>query len=448
MANQEHLRIVREGREAIEAWRHTHPDAALDLREAILPHVNLSRANLAHANLSQANLSGATLFRADLSQAEMDHCDLSGAELSRASLGRANLSEANLVKANLGGADLDGANLSGANLFQADLIQCSLHGANLGRAVLSETVLRRAFLTNADLRRAVLTSTDLLQADLGRADLRWSILRRADLGGVNLAEADLSGADLTFATFSNTNLDQTQLAGARLDGTVFLGCDLSAALGLEELEHGGPSSLGLDTIACSRGKVPEQFLRGIGLSNAMIARVKAMGALPLQAFTCFIAYSSQEQALAARLYADLQKKGIRCWHYPDTVGANRRVWETLDRSIRVFDKVVVICSQASLQAQPVVDEVERALNREAASRAQAPAGGGRKAKAPSNAPAVLYPIRVDGYVLEGWQHPSQTAVGNRPMADFTGWDQAPRTYRRALTELLHNLDPDTWPAGR
>ncbi len=349
--------------------------------------------------------------------------------------------------ANLNGADLSGANLSGANLFQADLIQCSMHGVNLGRAVLSEAILRRAFLTSADLRRAVLTTTDLLQADLGRADLRWSILRRADLGGVNLGEADLSGADLTFATFSNTNLDQAQFAEARMDGTMIVGCDLSTALGLEEVEHLGPSSVGLDTIACSRGKLPPAFLRGVGLSDAMIAHLKTIGPEPLQPFTCFISYAGPEQALAERLYADLQKKGIRCWHYPDTTGANRRVWENLDRAVRQFDKVVVICSQASLQAQSVVDQVERSLEREAAKGAQPANGRVRGKKTKSTAPAVLFPIKVDEYVLEGWQHPHQAEVSNRPMADFTGWE-APRKYRRALGELLHALDPGAWPNGQ
>jgi uncharacterized protein YjbI with pentapeptide repeats len=444
MANQEHLRIVGQGREAIEAWRRAHPDIPLDLREAVLPQANLGRANLGHADLREANLSGATLFRADLSHAQLEHCNLSGAELSRANLGQANLTEANLVKANLGGADLDGANLSGANLFQADLIQCSLHGANLGRAVLSEAVLRRAFLTNADLRRAVLTTTDLLQADLGQADLRWSILRRADLGGVNLAGADLSGADLTFATFDNTNLDQAQLSGARLDGTVIIGCDLSSALGLEAVEHLGPSSVGLDTIARSRGKLPADFLRGIGLSDAMITHVRAMPAKQLQGFTCFVAYSSQDQALADRLYADLQKQGVRCWYYPDTTGVNRRVWENLDRAIRAFDKVVVICSEASLQTQAVVDEVERALYREVPETPR-PAGAARDRKSRSKSQEVLFPIRVDEYVLDGWQHPRQEEVAARAKLDFTGWERAPRKYRRALGQLLHALDPNAWP---
>ncbi|HLF03739.1 MAG TPA: toll/interleukin-1 receptor domain-containing protein [Dehalococcoidia bacterium] len=447
MANQEHLRIVGQGREAIEVWRQTHPDIPLDLREAVLPQANLGRANLGQADLREANLSGATLFRADLSHAQLEHCNLSGAELSRASLGQANLSEANLVKANLGGADLDGANLSGANLFQADLIQCSLHGANLGRAVLSEAVLRRAFLTNADLRRAVLTTTDLLQADLGQADLRWSILRRADLGGVNLAGADLSGADLTFTTFDNTNLDHTQLSEARLDGTVIIGCDLSSVLGLEAVEHLGPSSVGLDTIARSRGKIPVAFLQGIGLSDTMITHVRAMAAERLQGVTCFIAYGSQDQPLADRLHTDLQKQGVRCWYYPDITGTNRRVWENLERSVRAFDKVVVICSEASLKTQAVVDEVERALAREVPETPR-PAGADQRRKSRSKGQEVLFPIRVGEYVLDGWQHPRQGDVAARATADFTGWDRAPRKYRRALGQLLHALEPTTWPAPK
>lgn len=451
MANQEHLRLVGEGRGALELWRRTHPDLPLDLREALLPQINLGRSSLGPADLRQANLSGATLFRADLSQAVMEQCNLSGAELSQASLAGANLGEANLVRANLGGADLNGANLNGANLFQADLVQADLKGANLGRAVLSEAVLRRAVLSGADLRRALMTTTDLLQADLSGADLRWSILRRADLGEVNLAGADLAGADLTYTLLNNARLDKAQLAGARLDGTVIVACDLSSALGLEQAEHLGPSSIGLDTIALSGARIPPEFLRGAGLSDAMIAHVRAMAKEPLQTFTCFIAHSTQDQALADRLSADLQKQGVRCWHYPDTAGANRRVWESLDRAVRVFDKVVVICSQDSLQTQAVLDEVERALRQEqegapAFTRSRRNGTAAGKRAGPGAGQEVLHPIRVDEYVLDGWQHPRQGEVAGRNPGDFTGWDRAPRKYRRSLGQLLHSLDPGAWPA--
>ena len=51
MANPEHVEIVRQGQEAINAWREAHPGESFDLCEA---------------NLNGATLQGATLYRATL----------------------------------------------------------------------------------------------------------------------------------------------------------------------------------------------------------------------------------------------------------------------------------------------------------------------------------------------------------------------------------------------
>jgi hypothetical protein len=41
--------------------------------------------------------------------------------------------------------------------------------------------------------------------------------------------------------------------------------DLSEAKGLDAVSHYGPSSIGVDTIYMSKGKIPEAFLRNAGL---------------------------------------------------------------------------------------------------------------------------------------------------------------------------------------
>ena len=104
MADPEHVRLVREGSEAIARWRSQHPGERLDLMGANLVNVNLSNAdlfgaNFVGANLSGADLSGANLAGADLSGANLSVADLSGASLSVANLFRANLTEANLTSA-------------------------------------------------------------------------------------------------------------------------------------------------------------------------------------------------------------------------------------------------------------------------------------------------------------------------------------------------------------
>ena len=59
---------------------------------------------------------------------------------------------------------------------------------------------------------------------------------------------------------------------------------------------------------------------------------------------------------------------------------------------------------------------------------------------------VLFPIRIDDYVLDGWKHHRKKNVTDRTIGDFTGWDKDVGKYNASLARLLHALDPKSWPA--
>jgi hypothetical protein len=119
MADEEHVKILKQGVEVWNQWREENPDVRPDLRRANLSAADLRKANLSGADLGGANLSGA---------------DLGGANLSGADLSEADLFEADLFEADLFGADLTDANLSGAKLEGAK---------NLRRGTLEETLSAR-----------------------------------------------------------------------------------------------------------------------------------------------------------------------------------------------------------------------------------------------------------------------------------------------------------------
>src|SRR5205809_410068 len=101
--------------------------------------------------------------------------------------------------------------------------------------------------------------------DLIGADLIGANLSRANLNGADLRSADLSSANLQYA-----NLHQAKLSGANLENalashTKFPDCDLSEVKGLDLVNHTGPSTIGIDTIYASKGKIPASFLRGCGV---------------------------------------------------------------------------------------------------------------------------------------------------------------------------------------
>jgi len=291
MADEEHLRILKQGVEVWNRWRQKNPDVRPDLSEATLHEadlvgVDLSGANLRDAMLSKADLRWANLSDADLSGVGLGGANLRGANLRGARLKQAYLIVANLSAADLGGAHLSAADLSGADLSGANLRGADLYGANLTRVDLRETQiddstriddnwrlaceilsqgavgrdLRGADLHNARLYGALLRGADLTQAnlrgaDLRRADLRGADLRETDLNGTliddstqmyyrwrlvweivnegavgrNLRKANLSGANLRRVDLSGADLSEADLSGAKLERATLVDTNLKEA---------------------------------------------------------------------------------------------------------------------------------------------------------------------------------------------------------------------------
>src|SRR5271157_4651730 len=154
-----------------------------------------------------------------------------------------------------------------------------------------------------DLREADLVGADLSKANLRRARLGWAHLgnaklNEADLGGADLMLANLGGAGLILANLTGTKLSDTDFGEAVLGWTVFADVDLSTAKGLETVSHEGPSTIGVDTIYRSQGKIPEVFLRGAGLPDEFIAYIGSFVGRPIEFYSCFISYSGKDQEFA------------------------------------------------------------------------------------------------------------------------------------------------------
>ncbi|MBV9533064.1 MAG: pentapeptide repeat-containing protein [Bradyrhizobium sp.] len=166
MANDEHVRLLKQGVAAWNAWRDRNPDIRLDLRNADLCNADLNEADLRGADLREADLGLAELSDADLRDADLRGTNLSGANLSgrlpaprgadlrgadlrEAQLGVAFLSGANLGDADLRGADLQAANLVATNLTGADLTGCRIYGVSVWNLILdSRTKQQNLIITS------------------------------------------------------------------------------------------------------------------------------------------------------------------------------------------------------------------------------------------------------------------------------------------------------------
>jgi hypothetical protein len=378
MANEEHLKILKQGVGIWNRWREENPDIRPELSGADFRRVDLSGANFSEANISGADLTMAILVGGDLRGVHFFEADLREAYLS-------------------------GANLRWANLRRAGLIETDLHGA---------------YLRGADLRNAHLNRANLHGADLSGANLNGAYLSDANLGQTDLREADLR----------STELSGTDFNGAKVGYTVFGDLDLSVVKGLDTVDHSFPSTVGIDTIFRSRGHIPETFLHGAGVPNHFIAYAVSLTSEATPYYSCFISYSTCDQAFAQRLHTDLQAKGVRCWFAPEDVVGGKKLYEQIDQAIRMHDKLLLVLSEHSIGSQWVMTEIRR--TRKAELR------GGRQ---------KLFPIRlVDWGMLEEWECVTDSGedlaarVREYFIPDFSNWENH-AAYKPAFDRLLRDL---------
>lgn len=258
-------------------------------------------------------------------------------------------------------------------------------------------------------------------ADLARANLTGVNLTMADLAGARLTMADLTGANLIGANLTLANLTGANLSKTLFGYTVLANVDLSEVIGLESANHIGPSTIGIDTFFRSKGRIPQSFLRGAGVPDDFLEYASSLAGKLLEFYSCFISSSTIDKEFAGPLRADLWAKGVRCWFFPKDAKWGETVWGEIDHAIKTCDKLVVICSQHSLQSPAVLREIERALQREDKEKNQ-----------------VLFPIRIDDYIFDGWEHERKADVVKKVVGDFTKWEDR-KAYRKAFDRLLRDL---------
>ncbi len=319
-----------------------------------------------------------------------------------------------VVDVELSQADLTGQNLQEANLKAADLSRADLSGANLRDADFSFSRLIAANLGGADATGTNFVRTNAIFANITQTKLSRAILRGADLRWARLISTELQDADLSQA-----------IAGA----TLFSNLDLSRAQNLHMVQHFSPSTIGIDTIYKSRGMVAERFLRGCGVPDSFIAYIGSMVGRPIEFYSCFISYSTNDQEFADRLYADLQSKGVRCWFAPHDIQSGRKIHEQIHDAIRLHDKLLLILSEGSMNSDWVGTEIANARERETQEKKQ-----------------MLFPISLAPFEkVKGWKlfdaergKDSAREIREYFIPDFSNWKDHD-SYQKAFQRLVKDL---------
>jgi uncharacterized protein YjbI with pentapeptide repeats len=383
------------------------------------------RADLSHTNLRKADLQGISLFEASLRGANLTRANLSGANLSGARLtGGAKLTDAKMTGTNLTGAVMTGADMKGVKLA----------GGHLGRADLRSANLTRADLSEADLRSANLTRANLSGADLNGADLHGADLSGADLTDAKLTDAGLTRADLTDAKLTRADLRGADMTGVNLAFTVLVDVDVSA-LCSTSVRHASPLYIDARTVMRSweHPRIKE-FMLACGVpwvfADYMVecARAEAYKDLRELLQSTFISYGEPDTDFARRLYDSLIARRITVFYFPENARWGERLSNEVHTQLNSYDRVILICSEGSLNRSGVLNEIQETFDREARD------GGA----------AYLLPIALDDYLFDptGWervQPDMARRVRTRVVGDFRQAQTDLGEYDKALHRLIDQL---------
>jgi hypothetical protein len=283
---------------------------------------------------------------------------------------------------------------------------------------------------------------NLREADLSRADLRGSDLTGAHLGDANLFSADLNGADLRGANLIGANLSEAEMTGANLAGawaarTQFVNLDLRGVRGLNALIHSGPSTVGVDTIYKSNGAIPQSFLRGCGVPEALITYIPSLVAAQagIEYNSLFICYATEDHEFAERLSVDLEANGFRCWFTPHNEQGDEWARGQIDHAIQMQERLLLILSKNSMKSRWALDEIQKAFDRGVKENRR-----------------VLYPVSICPLdEVANWEA-IDPATGQDYALDireyfipnFSNWAEH-FTYRQVLNDFLRDLKVNSSP---
>lgn len=139
-------------------------------------------------------------------------------------------------------------------------------------------------------------------------------------------------------------------------------------------------------------------------------------------YSCFISYSSKDEAFAERLHGDLEARGVECWFAPEDMRIGDKIRQRIDDEILQHAKLLLILSANSVASDWVESEVEAAFDKERSTKT-----------------TVLFPIRLDDAVMTTQAAWAAEIRRTRHIGDFSKWQDA-GAYARGLARLLRDLE--------
>lgn len=301
-------------------------------------------------------------------------------------------------------------------------VDADFSGGHFTDAVIEQTRFKGCRLYGSTWDGSVLRGVEFIECDLRGASFRSSTLENTTFDASGLVLVSFEKARIDRTRFLNCDLKHVRIAGA-----IFQDCDIApfernAARALD-----GPV-LDWRTVCRSlRANNLVSFLVGYGMPEVIATYLveSAMALDPELLFrlmrTTFISYGGPDIQFAYELRNRLHKNGVRTFFFEVDAVAGERLHHVMRNGVNQYDRIILVCSSASLTRPGVRNEIEETLAREARD------GGA----------TYLIPITLDDFVFS-WRDPLARPILDRVVADFRGYEES-RVFGQAISRLLRAL---------
>ena len=327
----------------------------------------------------------------------------------------------------LHGTDLISKNLENINFSKTILVNAQLNHANLVHADFSDANMVSIVLRDANLDNAYLLNARVAEGHLERISLKNAVLMGASFRGTNLTDANLTDAKFWLTNLAQAKLFNTDFTNATMGYSFLEFLDLRSVKGLETVNFTGPLSIGVETLYLSKGEISMSFLRNAGVPENLIDYLPSLTTNALEFYGCFISVSEADYIFAEKLWSNLKQIGVPCYLCKEDMRMGHDMYKSIDHAINMYEKVVVVCSENSLNSPAVLREIERALQKE------------DKLMRQGEPYEVLFPIRLDDYVLSNWKHHRKADIIKKYIGDFRYW-QDKIQYQKAFEKLMKAIN--------
>ena len=135
----------------------------------------------------------------------------------------------------------------------------------------------------------------------------------------------------------------------------------------------------------------------------------------------FISYSHKDKDFAHWLFNKLKNQGVRCWLDEKNIKIGERILDSINSGISSHDRILLCCSQESLESWWVQDEIRKI----------------HEIERQKNENRII-PILLDKYLLDEWNNGLASDLRSRLGVSFLNW-KPHKTFDMEFSKIMHAL---------